>query len=74
MGRQNPRREVFLSKASRPSPLSRSAHTVVVVAISTALDLLGAHHTMGVTFESLSTPEGLKKLDEYLLTRSYISG
>ncbi|KAG0631169.1 hypothetical protein M758_1G232900 [Ceratodon purpureus] len=29
---------------------------------------------MGVTFENLSSTEGLKKLDQYLLTRSYISG
>jgi elongation factor 1-beta len=29
---------------------------------------------MGVTFENLSTPEGLKKLDHHLATRSYISG
>jgi elongation factor 1-beta len=29
---------------------------------------------MGITFENLSTSEGLKKLDQYLLTRSYISG
>jgi elongation factor 1-beta len=29
---------------------------------------------MGVHFDDLSTPAGLKKLDEYLLTRSYITG
>lgn len=29
---------------------------------------------MAVTFNGLSSPAGLKKLDEYLLTRSYISG
>ncbi|CAI7772124.1 unnamed protein product [Closterium sp. NIES-53] len=31
-------------------------------------------HTMAVSFGDLSTPDGLKQLDEYLLTRSYISG
>jgi len=29
---------------------------------------------MGVSFENLSTPAGLKKLDQHLATRSYISG
>ncbi|CAI5535418.1 unnamed protein product [Closterium sp. Naga37s-1] len=29
---------------------------------------------MAVSFGDLSTPDGLKQLDEYLLTRSYISG
>ncbi|CAN1837039.1 Elongation factor 1-delta 2 [Linum perenne] len=29
---------------------------------------------MAVAFHGLNTPAGLKKLDEYLLTRSYISG
>ncbi|CAI5496285.1 unnamed protein product [Closterium sp. Naga37s-1] len=29
---------------------------------------------MAISFGDLSTPDGLKQLDEYLLTRSYISG
>lgn len=29
---------------------------------------------MGVSFENVSSQEGLKKLDQYLSTRSYISG
>ncbi|KAJ8560946.1 hypothetical protein K7X08_027136 [Anisodus acutangulus] len=32
------------------------------------------HQTMPVAFDNLNSASGLKKLDEYLLTRSYISG
>jgi elongation factor 1-beta len=65
---------LWSGKASRRALLSRLPFGAVVTSAATRSLVKLSRGEMAVSFANVNSEAGLKKLDEYLLTRSYITG